>query len=553
MTDNDSTPNAPGNEGTAPETTPEPEPTPTPETETAPPPEPASASTSTTGTTVASGLPPRVWRTLAAVQFALILVVGAAVVVMGLMDSGLFANHQHQDDQAARYICPMHPDVVKDHPADCPICGMALVKDTAPPAAAADVWICPMHPQIRQHRPGDCPICGMALVKEEPAPARGPTDHAPGGAPPGLAPVTIPETFVQRGGIRTARVEVTRLADEVLTVGRVEADETRLARVHSRVMGWIAALHVNQAGQRVEAGQPLLDLFSREILQTQQELVALSGRGGRLRPAAIGDPMGALADAARQRLLVFGVPNDVIDEVVRSGRPRVAVPIRAPVSGWVIEKMVVDGAFVEPQMRLFEIADLSVVWVWADVYERDIAGMAVGNAAEVTTPATGDRRFDGRVTFLDPVVDEMTRALRVRIEIPNPDMALRPGMWASVRILGAAVDAPSVPYDAVVDTGRGAHVFVQTGPAEFAPRSVVVGRTSGGRVEIRSGLEPGEIVVASGTFLVDSESRLRGSGAAGAHEGHGAGATGEPTTTTAPTSTSTSTTASEGHGEGHGR
>ncbi len=401
-----------------------------------------------------------------------------------------------------------------------------------------------MHAQVRQDHPGDCPICGMTLVKEEPKAPE--SDVHAEHAVPGLAPVTVPMVILQHGAVRTARAARATMGDEVLTVGRVEADETRVAHVHSQVMGWVTALHVNQTGQFVARGDVLLELFSRDILQTQQELLAVGGRR-RGAAGAIGGPVNTLADAARQRLLVFGVPADVIEDVERTGKPRPAVPVRSPVTGFVLMKDVLEGMYVEPGMEMFTIAGLSNVWVWADLYEQDVAHVHVGDRAEVRTLALGERVFRGRVTFFSPEVDMMTRTLRARIEIPNPDLALRPGMWAAVRLVGGEASVLAVPYDAVVDTGTDTYVFVQSGTDMFSARRVGVGRSSGELTEIRSGLEEGDTVVASGTFLIDSESRIRGGAASGGeHADHGGKAS--ATTSTPTTSTATTRLRPEGSG-----
>jgi Cu(I)/Ag(I) efflux system membrane fusion protein len=454
---------------------------------------------------LAGATPARVWRIMAVVQFVLILLIGGGVALLAALEAGPFAP-----------------------------------RGAAAEAKTGEVWTCPMHPQIRQDHPGSCPICGMTLVKVEPQSPHAPTAGGPAKtAIPGLAPVTVPLTILQHGGVRTARAAQARMGDEVLTVGRVEADETRVAHVHSQVMGWVTKLYVNQTGQFVARGDLLLDLFSRDILQTQQELLAVGGRRGGA-AGVIGGPVHTLADAARQRLLVYGVPADVIEEVERTGRALATVPLRSPVTGFVLMKTVNEGTYVEPGMEMFTIAGLSNVWVWADLYEVDLQRVHLGDRAETRTLGLGDRVFEGHVTFLSPEVDMMTRTLRARIEVPNPDLALRPGMWASVRIVGGERDVLAVPYDAVIDTGTDTYVFVQTAQDEFTARRVVAGWSADDLTEIREGLQAGDTVVASGTFLIDSESRIRGGGAApdvGAHAGHGAGATATPTTTTTPTTT----------------
>jgi len=462
---------------------------------------------------LAGATPARVWRIVAIVQFLLLLLVGGGVALLAALESGPFAPG-----------------------------------GTVAAAKTGDVWTCPMHPQIRQDHPGSCPICGMTLVKAEPQSPHAPPDgDHPQHALPGLAPVTVPLTILQHGGVRTARAAQTRMGDEVLTVGRVEADETRVAHVHSQVMGWVTKLYVNQTGQFVARGDLLLDLFSRDILQTQQELLAVGGRRGGA-AGVIGGPVNTLADAARQRLLVYGVPPDVIEEVERTGRALATVPLRSPETGFVLMKNVVQGMYVEPGTEMFTIAGLSNVWVWADLYEVDLERVHLGDRAETRTLGLGDRVFEGHVTFLSPEVDMTTRTLRARIEIPNPDLALRPGMWASIRIVGGERDVLAVPYDAVIDTGTDTYVFVQTGEDEFTARRVVAGWSADGLTEIREGLRAGDTVVASGTFLIDSESRIRGGGAPAAVPEPRASASGQPLAPQSPTTTTTTSTSTQGAG-----
>jgi membrane fusion protein, copper/silver efflux system len=357
-----------------------------------------------------------------------------------------------------------------------------------PAPAAKPLWICPMHPQIVRDHPGKCPICGMDLVEEKPqaAPTAGP-------AMPGLATVSLSEGVMQASGVRTAEARKVVLADEVRTVGRVEADETRVVRVHSRVSGWVTGIAANETGQRVRRGQTLLRVFSREVLQAESELAA------------------GASDAARDRLLVLGMTQG------EAGRPaapgaRGTSAIVSPATGFVVKKGVADGSWVEPGMDLFEIADLRTVWVWADVYERDLGRVSVGSRVEVRVEPHGDAIFEGKVTFLDPDVDESTRTLRARIEIPNGDLRLRPGMWTTVIVKGEAREVLAVPYDAVIDTGASTYVFVRTAPGEFTPRAVTVGIAQAGSVEVTSGLAQGDTVVVKAAFLVDSESRIRGAG-----------------------------------------
>lgn len=369
-------------------------------------------------------------------------------------------------------------------------------------ATARETYQCPMHPTVVSDRPGQCPICNMTLQKvetESPAPAMtGGTSQVPG-----LATVTFTEDKIQKSGVRTATVERRILADPVRTIALVSADEGRLAKVQTRFSGWIERLRVNETGQKVAAGEVLAEIFSRELFTAQQEY--LSSIRWSKDGAATNDSLSTLA---RQRLELLGIAPAEIAAIEKSGQPIRALPIRAPSGGYVTFKGVVEGAFVDPGTELFEIADLSRVWAWAEVYERDLARIRIGQSASLRVPAVPGRTFEGKVTFLQPLVDPRTRTVRARVELPNPKLTLKPGMYGDVEIAADSREGLVIPRDALVDTGDHQYVFVEVAPMRFQPRTVKAG-TRGESVLILEGLAEGETVVTSGNFLVDSESRRR--------------------------------------------
>ncbi len=431
------------------------------------------------------------------------------------------------DAGGAMYHCPMHPTYVSDHPGDCPICNMSLVPvpEEAPAAAAepaaAERWQCPMHPSYVSDRPGQCPICHMDLVKVR-------EEGGTGAAPAGYSVVRASEEALRLAGVRTSIAVRDTVVRDVRAVGVVRADETRLHQVNTRVSGWVEELYVSFTGQSVRAGDPLLRLYSPELLASQEEYLRARDAARRLEDSPLEEARrGAreLVDAARARLLLYDVPESLLEAIERSGVPQHSVTLEAKASGYVTGKGIAAGARVEPGTTLFVIADLSRVWVEADVYEYEAPLVAHGAAAVVTLPYDPAFRRETRVSYVYPTLDPATRTLRVRVELPNPDLALRPDMFADVEIRAQAATGVVIPDDAILDTGTRRIVFVETEPGTFTPREVAVGIRGDGRAQVLSGVAEGEAVVVRANFLLDSESRIRAvlagaDGAGNAHGGH---------------------------------
>ena len=318
----------------------------------------------------------------------------------------------------------------------------------------------------------------------------------------------------QLSGVRTVPVERAAATQTLRTVGVVTYDETRLVDVNLQIEGWIRELHADFTGKLVERGDPLFTLYSPELLSTEQEYVlALETRDalqGSQVPA-VRDHADRLVASARRRLELWDLPADHLEMLDATGEAQTVVTFRSPSSGYVIEKTVVQGAYVAPGQTLYRIADLSRVWVDADVYERETSFVAEGRAATVTLDAYPGERFAGRVVYVYPYVDASARAMKVRLELANPVGRLRPGMFANVELEAPLGLSTLVPADAVVDSGRRQLVFVAEGDGYFLPRDVRVGHRLGDRVQILEGLEEGEQVAASATFFLDSESQLRAS------------------------------------------
>ena len=331
-------------------------------------------------------------------------------------------------------------------------------------------------------------------------------------APVERVPVEVSPANLSRLGIRLVAAKTEDLLTQVTAVATVALDESRLSHVHTRAAGWVEQLHVNTTGEYVRAGQPVARIFSQELLASQGEYLAAR------RFAAAGYTTSVVA-SGRMRLRVLGMSDGEIRAVERSGRPIRLVTVTAPTSGVVINRGVSVGTAVDPSTELLTLANMANLWVFAEVPEADIRAMRVGTQARLDFPSVGLAALGGRVDFVYPTLSERSRTLRVRLSVRNPGGALIPGMYGT-----ATFDLPGergvvIPRDAVVDTGRRQHVFVLSA-GMFVPRPVVLGPRLEDRVIVRQGLVEGERVVASGTFLLDSESRLRATGGGG--HSHGA-------------------------------
>ena len=327
------------------------------------------------------------------------------------------------------------------------------------------------------------------------------------------AAVDVNAGTIQELGIRLEVVGRQSLTQEARAVATVVPDESRISHVHTRVAGWVERLDVNTTGEVVRAGQPLARIFSQELLSSQTEYLAAR------RSTAASDISSAVIASGRIRLTVLGMAPAEIDAIEQSGEPRRLVTVVAPRSGVVVNRGISVGTAVDPSTTLLTIADLSRVWVLAEVPEASIPGIRAGSTAQLDFPASGRQPFAARVEFVYPTLTDRTRTLRVRFSAANHGGSLRPGLYGTASFASAGQPVLTVPRDAVVDTGIQQHVFVATG-GRFEPRAVLLGVQLADRVEVRNGLTEGERIVAAGVFLLDSESRLRATGGSAGHS-HG--------------------------------
>lgn len=394
-----------------------------------------------------------------------------------------------QEQEAAEFFCPMHPQIVRDRPGDCPICGMKLEK----------------RPSIRSDRPAkDDMRMDYVPVYED--------DTESASSVPGRAVVTVAPDKAQLLGIRSEVVGTAFPSGSVRTVGRVAVDERRREVVHAKYEGYVERLFVDFTGKPVGKGQPLLTIYSPELVAAQNEYLVARGAQARLGGSGVpGVARGSaeLAEAARQRLRALDMPAEEIAALERTGQARRSVTLRSPATGIVVEKVAVEGMKVSPDDRLYEIADLSRVWVLAELYERDLGTIRVGSPTRVTFAGQPASAWTGTVAFLSPIVKPDTRTVEARLEVANPAGVLRPDTFVDVTFERSPDAALTVPESAVVRTGERTLVFVDTGGGRYEPREVTVGARVGEGYEVLRGVSAGERVVVAANFLLDSESSLR--------------------------------------------
>jgi RND family efflux transporter MFP subunit len=387
-------------------------------------------------------------------------------------------------------------------------------------------YVDPMHPGYKSDRPGVAPDCGMKLepvYADGGSPVSVPRPEDKAALPMGTIQIALEKQ--QLIGVQFGQAEYTVAGETLRAVGKVVMDETRVVRVHPKVEGWIERVHVDFTGAPVRKGEPLLTLYSPEMLASEKEyLLSLKAREimrqGAM-PSAVANS-DSLVEASRRRLELWDLNNPQIDELERTGKPIHSITIYSPATGFVTSRNSFPSQRVTPETELYAIADLSRVWIMADVFETDIPKLRIGQMATVRMPYQSGGGFAARVNYVQPQVDPQTRTIKLRLEAANAAMQLKPEMFVDVEFRLASNRQLTVPVDAVLDAGQRQMVFVDRGNGYLEPRQVQVGERLGERVVIVAGLQAGERIATSANFLIDSESQLKSAIAGmGGHQ-HGA-------------------------------
>lgn len=473
---------------------------------------------------------------------------------LGGAQSGAPAPASEPDSEAdARlWTCGMHPHVIQDEPGQCPICGMDLTPMKGSQGSQAGhnhsmvegsaEWICPDHPSIVEGEPGQCPIDGLDLVPARPEGGeseilfyRNPMDptitspvpakdsmgmdyvpvyaeDARGSAKSG-AIVEIDPAVVQNMNVRTQVAQRRDLTRPIRTVGYLEFDQQRMVTVTTKYSGWVEKVNVNYVGEKVRPGQPLFEIYSPELVQTEQELLSALDFARELEdaPEDARSRAWSMVESARTRLGYWDIAPEQIARLEETGEVFRTLEVSAPAGGLVMKRMAgLEGMAVRPGMELFHIADMSSLWLSVELFEDQLAAVREGTEAEIDLSYFPGEAFRGRVRFLEPELSEKTRTMRAKIEVPNRDGRLRKGMYATVELQPVEVrDALTVPLQSVLRTGLRNVVVVALGEGRFEPRDVTLGHEAEGFAEVLGGLEEGAEVVTSAQFLLDSESTLR--------------------------------------------
>lgn len=367
------------------------------------------------------------------------------------------------------------------------------------------LYTCPMHPQIISDRPGSCPICGMDLVPIKKL------EESKESAPANLSNVSLMPDMAQKLGIVYEKVSVRDIVKEIKTAAEISVDETRVHKISPKIDGWIEKLYLNQTGQYVKKGEPLLAVYSQELLSAQEEyLSALKAEERFNKQENIKNTITSLRLAAKERLKLFDMNVSDIEELEKTRIPKKSVIIYSPFSGYLMEKTVNEGQKVASTDVLMSIADLSTVWGEINIYQPDLPYVKVGSKVKIIIPYWQNKSYSAKVVLINPFLNPETRTVKARIEIENHDLGLKPKMFADASISFVLPKRVAVPESAVIKSGTRDYVFVKVKDNELKPVIVQTGMlSSDGYLEVISGLKQGDEVVTSANFLIDSESQLK--------------------------------------------
>lgn len=436
----------------------------------------------------------------------MVLFVVSVAVNIWQVSRVLTSKHSSSEEVSAQlYTCGMHPNVIQEGPGTCPICGMNLTPMKGTSATASGerkilYWRAPMDPNYISDEPGKSPM-GMDLVPVY-------EDELQGEV------ISVDPAVVQNIGVRTAMVQRRDLSRTVETNGVVVVDESRTSRVNPKISGWIERLYINETGQSVSKGEPLLDIYSPELVTAQEEyLLALKGYHALVTSSLTSVSAGseALIKASRERLTYWDISDAQIEALESLGKVSRVMTLFSPASGVVIHKNAVEGGYSKAGMDLFQIADLSKIWVESEIYEYELPWVQVGQDAAVHLAFDPEQVFEGNVSYIYPYLNPKTRTATIRIALDNSAGILKPDMYAQVRIkTRKRENVVAIPREAVVRSGKRDIVFLALGDGKFLPREVGLGLEADNSLyEVRTGLNQGEHVVISAQFLLDSEAQLQ--------------------------------------------
>ncbi len=379
-----------------------------------------------------------------------------------------------------------------------------------------EYWTCTMHPSVRLMEAGTCPICAMDLVpvmKSPPATSDNGSENSAQQIAGDDSTFTVDPRRQQLINVQTTEVEVRSLEKVIRTVATLELDETRIEYVHPRIQGWIEEVFVDFTLQHVNQGDPLFSIYSPELVSTQEEYLLALKTAENLADSPfehVSDGARSLFEATRRRLELLDVTDEQIEQLEKSGQVQKHLMVYSPVSGHVMERNAFPNMYVTPETKVYTIADHTQIWAYVQIYENEISYVHKGQPVVMSTAAYPGEAFRGNITYVYPHLNAETRTLRVRLEFPNPDLRLKPGMYSNIELqvsLGATL---AVPESAVLRTGKRDLVFVDLGSGQMQLRQVEIGATAGGYYEILKGLTAGERVVSAANFLIDAESKVQG-------------------------------------------
>lgn len=421
-----------------------------------------------------------------------------------------------EEEEAGQFwTCSMHPEVIREEPGDCPVCGMTLspLKDSisSQPGSSTSqgerqikFWQAPMDPTYISDQPGKSPM-GMDLIpvyEDE-------TEETPAGT------VQIDPVFVQNMGVQSVEIQRTDIPFTIRTFGSLIYNQRQIYGVNTKYEGWIEKAYVNYVGEEVQKGQNLFEIYSPQLVTTQKEYLQAINYAERLAESDypdIAERAGSLVESSRERLGYWDITDQQIRDLEKSGEVRRTLTVVSPVDGLVVEKMdqALEGMYLKPGMNVYKIADLSTIWVEAEVFEHQVPWLKVGQRALIEISYQPGRRLSGTIRYIYPFINDKTRTLKVSIELANPGQQLRADMYANVTFdVPSARGVVAVPEEAVIHSGRRNVVVLDRGNGTFQVSEVILGVNGEGLWEVKEGVEEGDRVVISSQFLIDSESTLR--------------------------------------------